>query len=287
MGGEQEINPSLAANGSVIAYQLLHGSRSELWQRSLSDGSERLLLQDAGSRTTPHWSRDGSQLAYTKFVAPQGGTQASRAVMVLPLASGTGERVVAHVEHSQFNVTDWSPDARSLIGTCGTPRRSVCELPLTGSRATEAGIQILASDLSRSLYVPRLSPDQRWIGFHAVDEENSPGVSRLYIAAVRGGTWQAVTDGRSWEDKERWAPDGKTIYFVSNRTGFWNVWGRHFDPARGEPSGPAFPVTSFETPARMLEPSIGEMEIGISANRLIVPLTEATQHIWSLDGVDR
>jgi hypothetical protein len=163
----------------------------------------------------------------------------------------------------------------------------VCQLPLTKPTSTEDDIRILASDLSRSLYVPRESPNQRWIVFHAVDEDNSPGVSRLYVAPLNGGAWQAVTDGRSWEDKERWSPDGRTIYFVSNRTGFWNVWARHFDPDRGIIVGPAFQVTAFETPARMLEPSIGEMEIGISANRLIVPLTQATQHIWSLNGVDR
>jgi len=28
---------------------------------------------------------------------------------------------------------------------------------------------------------------------------------------------------RYWDDKPRWSPDGKTIYFVSNRTGFFNV----------------------------------------------------------------
>lgn len=284
-GRETEGNPVLSADGTKVVYQLRRGPRQELWQRSLSDGLERLLLADASMRSNPHLSRDGSRVAYIRTNTQHAADVPARAVVVLP-TSGGGERVVANVDRSSFTVTDWSPDSQWLLGTCAAPLKAICLLPTTESRQGEASIRILASDPSRHLYAPRLSPDQRWISFHSLDEK-SPGATRLYVTPLAGGMWIPVTDGRSWDDKARWAPDGKTLYFVSNRSGFLNVWGRHLDPATGRPVGETFRVTSFESPNQMLAPSIRGMEIGISADRLVVPVTEASGHIWLLTDIDR
>jgi hypothetical protein len=48
-----------------------------------------------------------------------------------------------------------------------------------------------------------------------------------------------------------------TIYFVSGRDGFFNVWGIRFDVVKGKPVGDPFQVTSFESPSLML--TIGEV----------------------------
>ena len=84
-----------------------------------------------------------------------------------------------------------------------------------------------------------------------------------------------------------WSPDGKTIYYISNRsTAFFNVWGIRFDPARGQPVGEPFRVTSFDNPGRMVWPSHA-VEIALSTDRLFLPITEVTGSIWVLDNVDQ
>jgi WD40 repeat protein len=61
-----------------------------------------------------------------------------------------------------------------------------------------------------------------------------------------------ILANRNWDDKPRWSPDGRTIYFLSGRGGFFNVWGIHFDPDAGEPVGQPFQVSKFESPRLMV-----------------------------------
>ena len=66
-----------------------------------------------------------------------------------------------------------------------------------------------------------------------------------------GGPWTRFSEGAHWDDKPRWSPDGNTIYFVSGRSGFFNVWGIRFDATNGKSVGEPFRVTAFESPALM------------------------------------
>ena len=94
-----------------------------------------------------------------------------------------------------------------------------------------------------------------------------------------------MSDVPAWDDKARWSADGRTIYFVSNRSGSFNVWGRRFDPVSGKATGEAFRVTTFDSPRRAL--AARGMEIAVLRTRLVVPVTEATSGILMLDRIDR
>lgn len=63
-----------------------------------------------------------------------------------------------------------------------------------------------------------------------------------------------------------------------------NVWGIRLDAARGKPLGEPFPVASFESPAQMVQ---GLQEISVSADRLVLPVTEVSGNIWMLEDVAR
>ena len=96
-----------------------------------------------------------------------------------------------------------------------------------------------------------------------------------------------ITDVRQWADKPRWSPDGKTIYFLSDRRGFFNVWGVHFDPVKGRPQGEPFQVTSFETPTLMIPKNAAAVEVSLTDDRLVLPIVQTSGNIWILDNVDR
>jgi hypothetical protein len=147
-------------------------------------------------------------------------------------------------------------------------------------------MRLLAADPDRHFYEQRFSPDQRWISFVAVSA-NDAGVSTVCIMPAVGGSCQAVTDGRKYDDKPHWALDGRTLYFVSPRDGALNVWGRRFDATTGTPVNAPFRVTTFSGPRQMISEWLSRMQIALAADRLFLPITETHSELWILDNVDR
>jgi Tol biopolymer transport system component len=61
-----------------------------------------------------------------------------------------------------------------------------------------------------------VSPDGRWIVFDLLGD--------LYRVAMAGGQAQRLTSGRAFDQQPRVSPDGRTIVFVSDRSGKDNLW---------------------------------------------------------------
>jgi Tol biopolymer transport system component/DNA-binding winged helix-turn-helix (wHTH) protein len=278
-----EKDPAVSADGEQVVYRTTRDGRQDLWQVSLVTGSEHLLLSDQlWQRTNPHWSRDGSRLAYarSRSISVQGAID--RSVVVIP-AGGGPERVIAT---SALTPSDWAPDGTALIGGCSQPRRlsAICLLPITSSAHPVA--RVIADDPSRNLYAPRYSPEQDWITFTAVDPANT-AVSAIYALRLADGMRVQISDRAAWDDKVRWGADGRAVYWVSDRTGHLNIWARRFDRTTGRPLEPAFQVTALDDPRQGIPNSIRGLEFAITADKLIVPISDAKAGVWVLDGVDR
>jgi hypothetical protein len=109
--------------------------------------------------------------------------------------------------------------------------------------------------------------------------------SKLFVTRTSGGSRDQITDGKHWADKPHWSPDGKTIYFVSGRDGFYNVWGLRFDPSQGKPVGDAFRVTAFENPSLMIPLQIPAVYFSLAQDKLVLTMSQTTGSIWILDNV--
>jgi dipeptidyl aminopeptidase/acylaminoacyl peptidase len=73
---------------------------------------------------------------------------------------------------------------------------------------------------------PKLSPDGRRLAFLAWDHPRMPWVgTTLYVQAVEGGDAVPVAGGeRESIFQPEWSSDGAELYFVSDRTGWWNLY---------------------------------------------------------------
>jgi hypothetical protein len=158
--------------------------------------------------------------------------------------------------------------------------------PIAGAPEAEKQMRRIASHPEMNLYQARQSPDQKWISFVAA-KANEAGTMTVYVIPSTGGEWNRVTESKYYDDKPRWSPDGRRLYFVSNRTGFFNVWGIDFDPASGRPGGEPFRVTNFESHVQMILPDVVSMEMALAADRIILPIMEVSGGIWILENVGR
>jgi hypothetical protein len=159
-------------------------------------------------------------------------------------------------------------------------------LPLASAPHAESKAQRIVSDSTHLIFQAHSSPNGRWIVFEAVANSPNPE-STLYTVPIAGGRWIRITDGKHWDDKPRWSPDGRTIYFVTGRGGFFNVWGIHFDPDAGKPVGLPFQVSKFESPRLMVPRWIPTVGLSLTQDKLAMTMAEESGSIWVLDNVDR
>jgi len=276
--------PSLSRDGNKLAFSGNRGgSNLELRETSLSDGREvPVVADDFYSRYFPQWSPDGAYLAYTRE-EPSGEGQ----LMMWSSQSRTEEPLTTS-SRTPPDAYDWSGDGKWLLMSqenSATAHADVWLLPVASRPNAEAAAQKVTSSPEYSLYQCHFSPDGRWIIFGAWRNRSSAVESALYVMAATGGPWIRITDGKRWDDKPRWSPDGKTIYFVSGRGGFFNVWGIRFDAVKGKPVGDPFQVTSFKSPSLMVPTNIPPVELSLTQEKLVLTITEVSGSIWILDNV--
>ena len=275
---------SLSPDGRKLAFSVQRSGKHELWERSLVDGSEVQLAADDCVRLHAQWSPEGRHLAYARVKSQQ-------SQVVIWSAESRTEEPLTPWSTTFDRPHGWSPDGKQLLVSRGNSdvdgAVSIWLMP-TGPglhAAAEAG-QVVA-DPTYNLYQGHFSPDRRWIVFEEVKNNPIGQESTLYVVAESGGPWIRITDGKSWDDKPRWSPDGKTIYFVSGRSGFFNVWGIRFDPTQRGPVGEPFQVTRFDSPELMILDQITLAELSLTQDWLTLTMTDASGSIWMLDNVDR
>ena len=109
-------------------------------------------------------------------------------------------------------------------------RLLVCTLPLWAAAVEAADAPFTVDDLVRLKRIsdPQVSPDGRVLAFvqRETDMNANKGRTSLWLLdlADPAATPQRATGAPANDSSPRWAPDGHTLYFLSNRSGTSQVW---------------------------------------------------------------
>ena len=172
-----------------------------------------------------------------------------------------------------LRATDWSRDEKTVLVFGGTPYQ-IDILDLASHHQTP-----LLKHTDYNLLYGRFSPDSRWVSFTVRTEPNRGHIS---IAPVDGpkpipeSAWITIAPSEA-QDWANWSPDGKSLYFTSNRDGHRCLWAQRLDPTSQRPLGEPFPV-------HHLHGRLSYKNGGWSAGggRIGLVLDEAVGNIWMM-----
>jgi dipeptidyl aminopeptidase/acylaminoacyl peptidase len=122
------------------------------------------------------------------------------------------------------------------------PQNTIVRIPVNVSDRSAAQVLASGHDFYSS---PRLSPDGRWLAYLAWDHPRMPWVGTTLYAlpldadGMPAGKPMTIAGGeRESVFQPEWTPDGAALIFVSDRTGWWNLYRCGLDTLKSEALAP-------------------------------------------------
>lgn len=239
--------PSLSPDGREIAFV----SGGDIWTVPSAGGEARLLVAHPANESRPLYSPDGKNIAFVSTRTGNGD------VYILELPSGVLRRIT--FDDAADALSAWSRDGRWLYFHSSAQdiagMQDVYRVPAAGGTPMP-----VASDRYATEFFAAPSPDGATLAISARGNASGQwwrnGRSHLDEAEVwlvKGGStprYERLTeDGGAKDLWPMWSPDGRTVYYMSDRSGAENLWSRATD------GGVATRLTSFDK-GRVLWPSL-------------------------------
>jgi Tol biopolymer transport system component len=240
-----ETFPTLAPDGKTIAYvSALNGNRDIYVQRVDGRTATNITSDSPEDDSEPAFSPDGSQIAFRS-------ERESGGIFVMGV-TGESVRRVTDFGHN----ASWAPDGtRIVVSTAGmnlAPQSHVTD--------GELWIVDARSGAKRLLLKARTGPVAFAGDSDALQPSWSPNGKRIAFWGVSGDArrdiWTidpdapdprksvvAVTSDPALQWNPVWSPDGRYLYFGSNRDGTLNLWRIAMDEESGTPAGAPEPLS--------------------------------------------
>ena len=224
--------PSVSPDGKWVVYSGNDSGSRQIYLQSVSGQTPLDLSRDTTvNDDQPAFSPDGEQIAFCS--SRDGG-----GIFVM---GRTGE-AIRRVTHMGFHPS-WSPDGTQLAFTTENvelyPQNSVGQSGLLVAKVSTGEVRRLSEG---DAVLASWSPHNQRIAY--THRLGKPTQSALWTIPVGGGTPKPVTRERANDWNPVWSPDGKYLYFSSDRRGSMNLWRLPIDESSGEPRGEPEAITA-------------------------------------------
>jgi len=238
--------PALCPTRPEIAFV----SGGDIWVVPAKGGEAHLLVSHPAEESRPLYSPDGAKLAFVSTRTGGGD------IYILTLASGELKRLTFDDRLDQLD--SWSRDGKWIYFSNGSQDvggkndlfrvspEGGTPMPVSADRFTNEFQAAPAPDGSTVAFAARGNGDSQWWrhGHSHLDE------SEIWVRKEGSpATYEKLVDLNGRNAWPMWMPDGKSIYFMSDRSGAQNLWTLPFGDKLKQ-------VTKF-TDGRVLWPSIG------------------------------
>ena len=226
----EELFPDLSPDGKSFLYSSRESGNEDIYLKQIDTSTQINLTKDSNADNKQAvFSPDGKQIAFRS--ERMGG-----GIFVM---NANGENVRRITEVGFY--PSWSPDSKE-IAFC------IDDFREPGSRTTvpsplwrinvETGEKHLIT--GQDAVQPSWSPNGKRIAFWRLDSGGKRDISTI---SVDGGETTAVTNDAAIDWNPVWSPDGKFLYFVSNRSGSMNLWRVGIDENSGKIFDNPEPIT--------------------------------------------
>ncbi len=280
--GRQNLSPSVSPDGQLIAFLSERDLGIDLFVADARTGEvlRKLVSTDVAVHFdalrfvdgTGDWSPDGSKFVFT--VSSDGDTR----LAIVDVASGDVER---EGDFGEIAITSsaWSPDGRTIVfsGLDGGSSNLYSWDPQTGA------LRQLTDDKYAALQ-PTWSPDGSTVAFVS-DLGSSTDMDRLvygqpniaFLDVASGSVSTLNVFGATKHINPRYAPDGRSLYFVSDQDGFSDIYQYTFD------SGEIRRITRLQTGVSGVSAMSPTISVAREAGTIVYSVFDDFEfHVYSL-----
>lgn len=254
---------AISPDGARIAYINQKNNMSNVMVKSATQGGVSVQRTFRNNVQDVSWSPDGKTLCYSEFYNGQNRVQlvnADQGSVVSQISTGNtndysgvivdmkSERILFHRgEGSLYNYSIWEYDRKTNLFSNYSRGMTPCPIPSDKdsyycSRFTNKGLceiwrvnpktgveEVVLSRPDQSFTTPKLSPDGKWL---LCTGSSTGDNTDIYVIGTDGNNLTQLTYHPGNDISAVWSPDGKSIYFLSQRgnvEGKYNVWKMNFN----------------------------------------------------------